>query len=148
MYRAEIWSGTPHETLHGSDRFLPINAVHEERRKCCRPSGITDATCFFVEGYKRTNSASQRACFLRSYIYDQSPCRFYFIRFDLTCVERRPYGDKRGDSNYLPICFFYYLTKLIIFTRSSRIPCIFLRGIKGHLFKRKNFYPFVTARCL
>ena len=53
MYRAEIWSGTPHETLHGSDRFLPANAVHEERRKCCRPSGITDATCFFVAGSKK-----------------------------------------------------------------------------------------------
>ena len=26
---------------------------------------------------------------------------------------------------YLPIRFFYYLANLIIFTRSSRIPCIF-----------------------
>ena len=45
---------------------------------------------------------------------------------------------------YLPICFFYYLAKLIIFTRSSRIPCIFsLRRFQGHLFKRKKFYPFL-----
>ena len=27
---------------------------------------------------------------------------------------------------YLPISFFYYLAKLIIFTKSSRIPCIFM----------------------
>ena len=26
---------------------------------------------------------------------------------------------------YLPICFFYYFAKLIIFIRLSRIPCIF-----------------------
>ena len=26
---------------------------------------------------------------------------------------------------HLPICFFYYLAKLVIFIRSSRIPCIF-----------------------
>ena len=26
---------------------------------------------------------------------------------------------------YLSICFFYYLAKLVIFIRSSRIPCIF-----------------------
>ena len=30
---------------------------------------------------------------------------------------------------YLPIRFFYYLANLIIFTRSSRIPCIFF--LKG-----------------
>ena len=45
---------------------------------------------------------------------------------------------------YLPLFFFYYLAKLIIFTRSSRISCIFfLKGIQGHLFKRKKFYPFI-----
>ena len=31
---------------------------------------------------------------------------------------------------YLPICFFYYFANLIIFTRSSRIPCIFF--LKRH----------------
>ena len=37
--------------------------------------------------------------------------------------------------------------KLLIFTRSSSIPCIFFscRGIPGHLFKRKKFYPFVCG---
>ena len=41
---------------------------------------------------------------------------------------------------YLPICFFYYLAKLIIFTRSSRIPCIlFLEGgFKGIYFREGN----------
>ena len=47
---------------------------------------------------------------------------------------------------YLPICFFYYLAKLIIYIRSSRIPCIFfLKGIQEHLFKRKKFYPFICG---
>ena len=34
---------------------------------------------------------------------------------------------------YLPICFFYFFAKLIIFTRSSRISCIFFLewGFKG-----------------
>ena len=45
-----------------------------------------------------------------------------------------PSPDEKGGSHsckgeilvfYLPICFFFYLAKLIIFTRSSRIPCIF-----------------------
>ena len=48
---------------------------------------------------------------------------------------------------YLPIRFFCNLAKLIIFTRSSRIPCIFFLegGYKVHLFKRKKFYPFVCG---
>ena len=42
---------------------------------------------------------------------------------------------------YLPIRFFYYLANLIIFTRSSRIPCIFfLEGaFKGIYLREKNF---------
>ena len=44
---------------------------------------------------------------------------------------------------YLPIRFFYYLAKLIIFTRSSRIPCtgiFFLEGgFKGIYLKERNF---------
>ena len=42
---------------------------------------------------------------------------------------------------YLPICFFYYLAKLIIFTRSSRIPCIFFLegGFKGIYLRERNF---------
>ena len=45
---------------------------------------------------------------------------------------------------YLPICFFYYLAKLIIFISSSRIPCIFfLQGGSRALCKRKKFLPFL-----
>ena len=42
---------------------------------------------------------------------------------------------------YMPIRFFYYLANLIIFTRSSRIPCIFfLEGeFKGIYLREKNF---------
>ena len=42
---------------------------------------------------------------------------------------------------YLPICFFYYLAKLIIFTRSSRIPCIFFLdgGLKGIYLRERMF---------
>ena len=42
---------------------------------------------------------------------------------------------------YLPIRFFYYLANLIIFTRSSRIPCIFFLegGFKGINLREKNF---------
>ena len=42
---------------------------------------------------------------------------------------------------YLPICFFYYLAKLIIFIRSSRIPCIFFLGggFKGIYLRERNF---------
>ena len=42
---------------------------------------------------------------------------------------------------YLPIRFFYYLANLIIFTRSSRIPCIFFLegGFKGIYLREKNF---------
>ena len=42
---------------------------------------------------------------------------------------------------YLPIRFFYYLADLIIFTRSSRIPCIFFLegGFKGIYLREKNF---------
>ena len=42
---------------------------------------------------------------------------------------------------YLPIRFFYYLANLIIFTRSSRIPCIFfLEGeFKGIYLREKKF---------
>ena len=42
---------------------------------------------------------------------------------------------------YLPIHFFYYLANLIIFTRSSRIACIFfLEGaFKGIYLREKNF---------
>ena len=41
----------------------------------------------------------------------------------------------------LPICFFYYLAKLIIFIRSSRIPCIFFLegGFKGIYLRERNF---------
>ena len=46
---------------------------------------------------------------------------------------------------YLPIRFFYYLANLIIFTRSSRIPCIFflVGGFKGIYLREKKLYPFV-----
>ena len=42
---------------------------------------------------------------------------------------------------YLPIRFFYYLANLIIFTRSSRIPCIFFLegGFKSIYLREKNF---------
>ena len=42
---------------------------------------------------------------------------------------------------YLPICFFYYLAKLIIFIRSSRIHCIFFLegGFKGIYLRERNF---------
>ena len=42
---------------------------------------------------------------------------------------------------YLHISLFYYLAKFIIFTRSSRIPCIFFLegGIQGHLLRERNF---------
>ena len=42
---------------------------------------------------------------------------------------------------YLPIRFFYYLAKLIIFTRLSRIPCIFFLegGFKGIYLRERNF---------
>ena len=42
---------------------------------------------------------------------------------------------------YLPIRFFYYLANLIVFTRSSRIPCIFFLegGFKGIYLREKNF---------
>ena len=33
---------------------------------------------------------------------------------------------------YLPICVFYYLAKLLLFTRSNRIPCRLLFFLKGH----------------
>ena len=41
---------------------------------------------------------------------------------------------------YLPIRFFYYLANLIIFTRSSRIPCILflVGGFKGIYLREKN----------
>ena len=39
---------------------------------------------------------------------------------------------------YLPIRFFYYLMKLIIFTISSRTLCVFL---PVELFKEKTFQP-------
>ena len=42
---------------------------------------------------------------------------------------------------YLNICFFYYLSKLIILTMTSRIPCIFfLEGrFKGIYLRERNF---------
>ena len=42
---------------------------------------------------------------------------------------------------YLPIRFFCNLAKLIIFTRSSRIPCIFFLegGFKGIYLRERNF---------
>ena len=42
---------------------------------------------------------------------------------------------------YLPIRFFYYLANLIIFTRSSRISCIFFLegGFKAIYLREKNF---------
>ena len=42
---------------------------------------------------------------------------------------------------YLPIRFFYYLANLIIFTRSSRIPCIFFLegGFNGIYLREKKF---------
>ena len=42
---------------------------------------------------------------------------------------------------YLPIRFFYYLANLIIFTRSSRIPCIFFLegGFMGIFLREKKF---------
>ena len=42
---------------------------------------------------------------------------------------------------YLPIRFFCHLAKLIIFTRSSRIPCIFFLegGFKGIYLRERNF---------
>ena len=44
---------------------------------------------------------------------------------------------------YLPICFFHYLANLIIFTRSSRIPCIFFleveAGFKVIYLRERNF---------
>ena len=49
----------------------------------------------------------------------------------------------RGDSSVLFAYFFllYYLAKLIIFTMSSRIPCIFFleRGFKGIYLRVRNF---------
>ena len=48
----------------------------------------------------------------------------------------------RGCSSvYLPIRFFYYLAKLIIFARSIRVPCIFfLEGeFKGIYLRERNF---------
>ena len=44
---------------------------------------------------------------------------------------------------YLPICFYYYLAKLIIFIRSSRIPCIFfLKGDSRAFIYEKEILPF------
>ena len=43
---------------------------------------------------------------------------------------------------YLPICFFYYLAKLIIFIRSSKIPCIFLEGDSRAFIREKETLPF------
>ena len=42
---------------------------------------------------------------------------------------------------YLPICFFYYLAKLVIFIISSRNPCIFFLegGFKGIYLRERNF---------
>ena len=47
---------------------------------------------------------------------------------------------------YLPICFFYYLANLIIFTRSSRIPSIFFLegGFKGINLRERN----LTLSCV
>ena len=40
----------------------------------------------------------------------------------------------------LPSCLFYYLAKLIIFIRSSRISCIFFKvGFKGIYLRERNF---------
>ena len=41
----------------------------------------------------------------------------------------------------LPICFFYYLAKLIIFTRSSNISCNLFPegGFKGIYLREKKF---------
>ena len=65
------------------------------------------------------------------------------------CLRTAIYSDVPGEVLvfYLPIRFFYYLANLIIFTRSSRIPCIFFLegGFKGILFKRKIFYPFLCG---
>ena len=46
---------------------------------------------------------------------------------------------------YLPICFFYYLAKLIIFTRSSRTPGIFILegGLKGNYLRGKFTISYV-----
>ena len=45
---------------------------------------------------------------------------------------------------YLPIGFFYYLVKLIIFPGRAGFLVYFpLMGIQGELFKRKKFYPFL-----
>ena len=42
---------------------------------------------------------------------------------------------------YLPIRFFYYLANLIIFTRSSRTPCIFfLEGEFKGIYLREKFF--------
>ena len=46
---------------------------------------------------------------------------------------------------YLPIYFLYYLAKLVIFIRSSRIlEFSFEGGFKG-TYLRKKFYPFVCG---
>ena len=47
---------------------------------------------------------------------------------------------------YLPICFFYYLAKLIIFTWSSRTPCIFsLKGDSKGIISENKLYPYVVS---
>ena len=54
---------------------------------------------------------------------------------------------KMCESEYLPICFSYYFAKLVIFIRSSRIPCIFfLEGaFKGIYLRERNFTLFVCG---
>ena len=57
----------------------------------------------------------------------------------MTYIPMKPTGEV--PSFYLPIRFFCNLAKLIIFTRSSRIPCIFFLegGFKGIYLRGRNF---------
>ena len=51
---------------------------------------------------------------------------------------------------YMPICFYYYLTKLIIFTRPNRTSGIFLEeGFKGNYLRGKQLTIYwKTARVI
>ena len=71
----------------------------------------------------------------------QSKPKYISVSFYLDIMSNGLHCVKEIIVFYLSICFFYYLVKLIIFTRSSRIYCIFfLEGVfKGIYLKKRNF---------
>ena len=79
-------------------------------------------------------------------VFEIAPPPTYFM-FVTSLAEQNPirHADGLGTGEvlvfYLPIRFFCYLAKLVIFIRSSRIPCIFFLegGFKGIYLRERNF---------